>query len=249
MGRIGQTAVEVKGCADGYLHSVLEVWLQTVHELLLLGGAKGNPNDVGTVLFNHSGYAGVVELIDSAEWQFLECHAQYIGVLFCKVLLQGVEYVLLGAKEYHAVLACTHNIDEDVATTIVGTLVSVYPLYKLGHPTAVTNGEYAAVNDGAVLFVAVHHGEYVAVGNTYIAGFAIGNALVNGGMDGWYVEFVSYVEVFFHSVVFVLSAKVIIILLITNLNVKKICGLMVPDEKNLAPLINGANEVGYGYCP
>ena len=198
MGCVGQAAVEVEGCAYGYLHSLLEVWLQTLHELFLLGSTKGYPNDVGTVLFNHLGNAGIVKLFDGAEWQFLECHALYTGVLLCKVLLQGIKYILFCAQEYHAMFAGTHDVYEIVATTIVGALVAVYPLYKLGHPAAVADGEDAAIDGGAVFFVAVYHGEYVAVGNAYIAGLAIGDVLINGGMDGWYVEFVSYVEVFFH---------------------------------------------------
>lgn len=195
---VGKTAVEIKGCAYGYLHAVLEVWLQALHELFLLWRAKGYPNDVGTVLFYHTGDAGVVKTIDGAEWQFLECHALYVGVLFGEVLLQGIEYVLLGTKEYHAVLAGADNVNEDVAAAVVVAVISVYPLYEFGYPTAVADGEDAAVNGGTVLRVAVYHGEYVAVGNANVPGLAIGDILVNCCVHCRHVEFVSYVEIFFH---------------------------------------------------
>lgn len=136
---VGQAAIEIKGCSNGYLHSVLEVWLQALHELFLLWCAKGYPNNVGTVLLNHAGNAGVVELIDSAEGEFLECHAGNVGVLLGKILLQGVEDVLLCAKENHAVLALTHNVYEYVAAAVVATLATVYPFDELWHPTAVAD--------------------------------------------------------------------------------------------------------------
>ena len=116
--RVGEAAIEIEGCANGYLHAVREVWLQALHELFLLWCAKCYLNDVGAILFYNAGYAGVIELFDGAEGEFLECHALYIGVLFGEILLQGVEYILLCAKEYHAVLAGAYNVDEDVAATV-----------------------------------------------------------------------------------------------------------------------------------
>ena len=67
LGGVGQAAVEVEGCAYGYLHAVLEVWLQTLHELFLFWCAQGYPNDVRTILFYHLCNAGLVEAIDGAE--------------------------------------------------------------------------------------------------------------------------------------------------------------------------------------
>lgn len=195
---IGKAAVEVEGCANGYLHAVLEVWLQAVHELFLLWRAKGYPYDVGAVLLYHLGNAMVVEFFDGAEGEFLEGHTGYVGVLLGKVLLQGIEHVLLCAKEYHAVLAGAYNIDEDVAAAVVATVVAVDPLYELGYPTAVADGEDAAIDDLTVGFVIMYHGEDVAVGNAYVAGLAVGDMLVNGAVYRWYVKFVSYVEIFFH---------------------------------------------------
>ena len=95
-------------------------------------------------------------------------------------------------------LAGADNVNEDVAATVVVAVISVYPLYELGYPTAVANGEDTSVNGGAVLFVSVYHGEYVAVGYADVACLAVVYMLVNGCVHRWYVEFVSDVEVFFH---------------------------------------------------
>ena len=137
--RIGQSAVEVEGGTYGYDYAFFEVWQESVHEDFLLWRAKGNPNDIGAVFLNYIGNAFVIELINCAEGKFLECHTLDVGVLFCKVVLQGIEHVLLCAKKYHAVLACSYGVDEDVATTVLLALVAVYLLYENGNPTAVTN--------------------------------------------------------------------------------------------------------------
>lgn len=195
---VAEAAVEVEGCADGYLHAVLEMWLQAVHECLLFGRAKGYPDYVGSILLYHLGYAGVVELVDGAEGEFLEGHAGYVGVLLGEVLLQGIEYVLFCAKEYHSVLAGAYDVDEDVAAAVVAVVTAVEPLYELGYPTAVANGEDAAVDDLTVGVVVVYHCEDVAVGDTDVACLFVCNMLVNGVVYRRYVKFVSDVEVFFH---------------------------------------------------
>ena len=64
---VAQAAVEVEGCADGNHNALLEMWLQTVHEYLLLGCSQSYPYDVGSVALYLLGYAGIVELVDGAE--------------------------------------------------------------------------------------------------------------------------------------------------------------------------------------
>lgn len=200
--RIGQATVEIEGGADCYLHSVLEVWLQAAHKLFLLGGAESNPDDLCSVLFYHLCYAFVVEILDIAEREFLECHFCNIGILFGEVLLQGVEDILLGSKENHPVLALAHNVYEDVAAAIVAAFVTIYPFDELGYPTAVADGEQAAVDDLAVFFIFMHHSEYVPVGNTNVAGLAVGKLLGDSLVHGGHVKLVSYVEIFFHCSAF-----------------------------------------------
>ena len=211
---VAQAAIEIEGGANGYHHSLLQVWFQTIHEYLLLWCAKGYPNDVCSVLFYCLCNAFVIELVNGAKGEFHECHAGYVGVLFCEILLQCVEYFLPCAQEYHSVFAGTYNIHENVASAIVAAVVSVNPFYEFWYPAAVAYGKDASVDDGAVLFVVVYHGEYVAVGYADVACLAVVYMLVNGCVHRWYVEFVSDVEVFFHfrnSSFFLIYANLIFI--------------------------------------
>ena len=97
-------------------------------------------------------------------------------------------------------LACTYNVDKDVAAAIVIAVVAVYPLYELGYPTAVADRKYAAIDDFAVTFIVMDHCEYVAVGNTDVSCFAVGDMFVNGLVYCGDIKFVSYIEIFFHIV-------------------------------------------------
>lgn len=46
----------------------------------------------------------------------------------------------------------------------------------------------------------MHHGEYVAVGNANVTRLVVLDVCVNGLVYCWYIEFVTYVEIFFHLV-------------------------------------------------
>ncbi len=167
-------AVEFEGGADGDHDAAGEVGAQAGHELLLLGGAEGYPDDVGAVGLDHAGDGGVVELFDWEEGELGEGHGGDVGVHGGEVVAEAVEGGLLGAEEYHAVAAGGDDVAEDLAAAVLGEPLAVDPLDVEGDVAAVADGEHAAIDDLEVAGVAVGGVEDYAVGHADVVGAGTG---------------------------------------------------------------------------
>lgn len=192
-------AVEVEDGADADHDAVLEVGAQLLHEALLLRGAEGDPDDVGTVAVEFCGDGGVVKVFDGAVGQGAVEHVGGGGVPAADGVPQVAEGGFVRAEEGHAVGAAADEVSEDVGAAALLSLDAVDAFEVEGDPAAVADGEEGFVDGGAVVGVAVDLGEDVAVGDADVVGPGLRQAVVDGAADGGAIEFIADVEVGFHG--------------------------------------------------
>ncbi len=73
-------AVEIEHGADAEHDAAAEVGAEALHELLLLGGAEGYPDDIRPLLFQGGCDGGVIEILYSAEGERGKRHIGHGGV-------------------------------------------------------------------------------------------------------------------------------------------------------------------------
>ena len=74
------SAVEIEDGSDAEHDAAAEVGAESLHELLLLGGTKGYPDDVHLLLFQRGCDGWVVEVLDRAERKLGEWHVCHGGI-------------------------------------------------------------------------------------------------------------------------------------------------------------------------
>lgn len=191
-------AVEIEDGADAEHHATAEVRTETLHELLLLGGAEGNPDDIHPLLLQSGSDGRIVEILHSAEGERSERHVDHGRVPGGNGGSKVRESGIVRAEESHAVLPCTDDIAEDLSATVLLTLNTIESLEVERNPPTVADGEQRFVHRSAIVGILMHHGEDVAVGHADIPRLFFINSPTYTGMHGIPVELVANLEVGFH---------------------------------------------------
>ena len=192
-------AVEIEHGTDAEHDTAAEVRTEALHELLLLGGAEGYPDDIHPLLFQGSGDGGVVKILHSAEGERGEGHIGHGGIPGGDGGAEVGQGGIIRAEEGHAVLPCPHDIAENLGAAVLLPLDAIEPAQVEGNPGAVADGKEGAIHRGAVGGIVMHHGEDVAIGHADVGGTILRQSAADAGMDGSGVELVANLEVGFHG--------------------------------------------------
>lgn len=161
-------AVEIEDGADAEHYTTAEVRAEALHELLLLGGTEGNPNDIHPLLLQSGSDGGIVEILHSAEGERDEWHVSHGGIPCRNGSTKTSEGGIVRTKECHAVLPCTDDIAEDLSATVLLTLYTIESLEVERHPPTVADREQRFVHRSAIVGILMYHGQDVAVGHADI---------------------------------------------------------------------------------
>lgn len=159
-------AVEIEDGADAEHYTTAEVRAEALHELLLLGSTKGNPNDIHPLLLQSGCDGGIVEILHSAEGERSERHVDHGRVPGGNGGSKVCESSIVRAEESHAVLPCTDDIAEDLGATVLLTLNTIEALEVERNPPTVADREQRFVHRSAIVGILMDHGQDVAVGHT-----------------------------------------------------------------------------------
>ena len=202
-------AVEIEDSADAEHDAAAEVGAEELHELLLLGGAEGYPDDIHSLLFQRGGDGGVVEILHCAEGERGEGHGRHGGIPGGDGGAEVGQGGIIRAEESHAVLPCPHDIAENLGAAVLLPLDAIEPAQVEGNPGAVADGEEGVIHRGAVGGIVMHHGEDVAIGHADVARTPGVYGLADVSMHSGGVELVAYLEVGFHGGLLLDSAGIL----------------------------------------
>lgn len=202
-------AVEIEDGADAEHDAAAEVGAEALHELLLLGGAEGYPDDIHPLLFQRGGDGGIVEILHCAEGERGKRHIGHGGIPGGDGGAEVGQGGIIRAEESHAVFPCPHDIAEDLGAAVLLPLYAIEPLEVEGYPATIADGEEGAIHRGAVGGIVMHHGEDVAIGHADVARTLCVYGLADVAMHSGGVEFVAYLEIGFHGGLLLDSAGIL----------------------------------------
>lgn len=198
-GAANVAAVEVEDGADAEHDAAAKVRAEALHELLLLGGAEGYPDDICPLLCQRSGDGGVIKILDLAEGERGEGHIRHGGIPGGEGGAEVGQGGIIRAEEGHAVLPCPDDIAENLGAAVLLPLYAIEPPQVEGHPRAVADGEHGLLHRGAVGGVLMHEGQDIAIGHADVARALRVDGLSDVPVHSRGVELIAYLEVGFHG--------------------------------------------------
>jgi len=192
-------AVEVEDGTDAEHDAAAEMRTEALHELLLLGGAEGYPDDIHPLLCQRGSNGGVIKILDLAEGERREGHIRHGGVPGGESGAEVGQGGIIRAEEGHAVLPYPDDIAENLGAAVLLPLYAIEPPQVEGHPRAVADGEHGLIHRGAVGGVLMHEGQDVAIGHADVARALRVDSLANVPVHSRRVELIAYLEVGFHG--------------------------------------------------